>query len=218
MAGLFRQGGANFDDLFDAGTGPTAPNLRAGGSPLQYAPLSAGTKRPDVGYRVGGSDVSNLWAAKGSVTTTTQPSGTYTASVTAFSSAPGTVTASCRVSMLNDGTWSVQTVEDRPGGGAGTVTRASGTWLPAGNAASDYQVQYEVTGTGGNPGPTISNPAASYAGLETSRTFSSTNTRNAVTTGESTGNTALTLRLRRISTGLVTTSTLNLNTTATGFG
>lgn len=68
MAGLFRQGGVNFDDLFDpdiVGDGPSAPNLRAGGTPLKYAALSYGTKRANVGYRVGGSDVSNLWAAKG---------------------------------------------------------------------------------------------------------------------------------------------------------
>lgn len=141
----FASAGVDFDDLFDpdvVGDGPTAPALTVGGTPLKYAAIAYGSKRPDVGYAQGGVDVSNLWAAKGTATYVSDgglPAGWGTV-VDRNPGQPGTAVAffSYRANGIVE--W-----------GRGSTTVDSGRWAPAASAPA-YDIRYDVQySTGQSP-------------------------------------------------------------------
>lgn len=68
MPSGYASGGVDFDDLFDPyAEGPFAADCGSmlAGTDLsrRYAHIQYGSKRADVGHRINGMDVSNLWAA-----------------------------------------------------------------------------------------------------------------------------------------------------------
>lgn len=220
MAG-YNSGGVNFDDLFDPdinGDGPTAPALRRGAAPLRYAALSYGSKRADVGYRAGGSDVSNLWAARGTAQYDIPglDGKALIASQQALTDEP-TMGAQAAVTFNANGTWNVTASTNR---GPSTIPLpTSGTWLPAGESAGesagDYDVQYVATFTGG---ATPSNGAPAYAALSASRTVSlvipsqPSNNANSVT-----GGATIQVRLRKRSSGSVRVANVTMNVNVRGY-
>lgn len=207
-----RSNGVDFDDLFEPGALVASPLLkRADGQPVQYAARGAVPKRADVGLRVGGSDVSNLWLPKGSAPPPL-PIPAVNAIAGALTGTTGNVTSRIVVTIANDGTYSVNT-EYVNAGESGTVI-ATGTWVLAGTAVGDYEVQF--VGTAASPG-VVSNDAPAYASCTTTRTFtfsvsvpaaSSQDVNAAIPTFE--------IRIRRAGTAVGTTIT-SLYVQATGY-
>lgn len=224
MAKGFRNAsGVDFDGLFDPyvqGTPPTSTGLRdSGGVDLagQFAPIAFGSKGADVGFRTSaGVDVSNLWAALGTAAYSIVGlhGKTLTASDVAITNQP-TVSASAGVSVLNNGTWSVfASTSQGPGV---TPAPTSGTWLPAGATVADFEVQFNITSSGA-AGRQTSNGAPAYASASTSRGASlalPTISGNNATERSASG--TVTILLRRISTGAISTSNVGINLSTVGW-
>ncbi|HKY46151.1 MAG TPA: hypothetical protein VJM50_23875 [Pyrinomonadaceae bacterium] len=145
MAKGYRKDGIDFDSRFDPdviGDGPSTPNARSGGTPLKYAHIMYGTKGPDVGYRQGGVDVSNLWAAIGTATYASR--GGVPDEVRDSQVVPPTGGgAAASVSYNRNGTvgW---TTDSGPG---------SGTWAPGGSTAGDaYDIAFTALSSPTNGG------------------------------------------------------------------
>lgn len=137
----YRSASKDFDDLFDPdviGDGPSAAAMRSGGKALKYAALKYGTKRANVGYRAGGSDVSNLWAAKGTAQYVSD--GGLPDQVIAFLAVPPGTQAhvGAEVTFQQSGT-----VRWQGTGGAGGL----GTWAPGGGAS--YSIRFDVISQSG---------------------------------------------------------------------
>lgn len=170
MASGHRFQGVDFDDLFDQdimGNGPSTPNLRGpGGVPLRYAHIQYGSKRADVGRRQNGSDVSNLWAAKGTAQYSLPFNGqTFSSHNQALTNSSGNALAAISLSINSDGTYQIREVAQGGGNNRNNIV-ASGTWLPAGASVGEFEVQFETANVGA---ATISNAAPSYASCTTSR-------------------------------------------------
>lgn len=139
----------DFDALFEpevAGNGVAAPGLSSGGAPLRYAARALGSKRANVGVSHGGSDVSNLWAARGSVVYVSD-GGLPGALANYLQGPPGgpSLTASVSFEYRSDGmvTW-------------GSVESGMnvGQWLGGGFATGDYEIKFDVVSGAGFSGTT----------------------------------------------------------------
>lgn len=169
--------GTDLDDVFDPYTIGTKPantgTATSDGVDLanRYAPLSYGSAAAATGFKIAsGADFNTLWAAKGSATYTIANLNGRNFNViqTALSSS-GNVSARIDVTIVNSGGWTAAASDS-------TGTRAmpgtnSGTWLPAGGAVADYQVQIDTTVTE-NTGGSVANGASVYADCTTSRAVS----------------------------------------------
>lgn len=169
MASGYRINGYDFDDLFDPdvmGDGPTANGYRRNGQPLRYAHIQYGQKRGDVGYRSGGIDVSNLWAAKGTATYVLPFHGkSFSAHNQSDTNATGSTIAQVELRILGDGRYEVWEITN--GGGNDNSYRAEqGYWLRNGGAG-EYEVRFEFYNTGaanaGSTAPNWRNASASQS-------------------------------------------------------
>lgn len=207
-----RFNGVDFDDLFDPGNVVASPVLlRAGGQPVQYAARGAVPKRADVGLRVGGSDVSNLWLPKGSAPPPL-PIPAVSAVAGALTGTTGDVTARIVVTISSNGTYSVSTQyvnADQTG-----AVIASGTWLIPGTAVGDYEVQF--VGTAASPG-VVNNGAPAYVPCTATRTFTfSVSVPAASSQDASAAIPSFEIRIRRAGTAVGVTTT-SLYVQATGY-
>lgn len=143
MASGHRNGQVDFDDLFDPdiiGDGPVANGYAAKHVGLRYAHVRYGTRRADVGYRIGGQDVASLWAAKGTATYTLPFHGKgFTSGNQAKSNSGGTCSANVRLNLMPDGTYTI-TKASTGGGNDSSSTVDSGRWLPTGQSAAEYEI------------------------------------------------------------------------------
>lgn len=171
--GYRNNAGFDFDALFQPGD-LQAPGFRkADGTNLRYAARGATPKITDVGYRDAlGSDLSNLWMAKGLAPPVPGFDGkTYNAMAQAPAGQVGDVAARVRLVMNQNGTW--QITSTRTGStNNGTTTLDSGVWLPAGSSAADFTVRYTLTG--GTGYGTVVNTAPSDTPLTSAQTASLT--------------------------------------------
>jgi len=215
----FRFGATHFDDLFDpdiVGDGPAAEGLKVGAAAVRYAKLSYGSKRANVGIIVPGvGDVSNLWAAKGTaVYSIPGLNGKQLSAVDQALTNQSTVSASTTVTINHLGQWSVGAATSR-GAGVSVPEPTSGVWLPSGTTVSDHEVQFVVTHSGEG---TLANNATSYVSCTSSRTVSLTLPSLAANNGrERIGSATISIRLRRISTGQVTTTGVGMSVRTVGF-
>lgn len=153
MASGIKSNGVDLDDLFEPdvkGDGPAAPGVQSGGVPRRYAALKYGSKRANVGIANAGSDVSNLWAAKGTAIYGLSINGkSYTAKpTTAGSSSSATLQFN-----TNNSTFSVTDPNRSP------TTVASGS-IPAGAT----QCRVTTTLASGAPG-SVFNQLSSFVSL-----------------------------------------------------
>ncbi|QNH13095.1 hypothetical protein [Xanthomonas sp. SI] len=211
MASGYRSGGVDFDDLFEAGTSGTAvPSARSGGVPLRYAALGSSAKRPDVGYRYNGSDVSNLWLPKGAGVGSLPINGQ---NFSIGETVPNLATGSCAITFRAnpDGTFAVTPV--RSHGGNGAVT--TGSWLPSGSSASDFQIQFEATAASGTAA-TITNEASAYQALTTARAITAALGPYGSSAGSRDSVTSITIRIKRVSSGSVGVTTVTFSLAVDG--
>lgn len=217
MASGYRSQGVDFDDLFDAdvmGNGPAADALRRqGGQPLRYAHLQYGQKRADVGFRLGGQDVSNLWAAKGTATYTLPINGqAFSAHNQSRTNSSGSATATVTFIIDSNGTYRI--LQNTTGGGNNTGSDPiSGTWLPAGATVGEYDVQFEAANVGA---ASISNGAPSYSSCTASRSVAASVSVPAASLDNVYAEVTLIIRLRR-SNGAVSTTQIVAKVGAAGW-
>lgn len=217
-AGYRIASGVDLDNVFDPyvqGAKPANTGYRTSdGVDLagRYAPLVYGTQAAATGYRLSnGADVNTLWAAKGTATYSLPLHGPFNAySSGAVSSA---MTASAQVSIKADGTYAVQCL-----GNSTATTPASGTWLPSGQAASAYQVQLVATlvSQRTNGPATVTTTAGSYVACTADQTLkveASTGQSGGLEVG---GTYTVTIRLKKVATGLVTTTTVTFDVQSAG--
>jgi len=173
----YRTAGQDLDNLFDPDTvgDGAAVALYQGGVPRRYANIKYGSKRADVGYKNGGTDVSNYWAAKG---TAVYNLGFNGKNYTASNSLRGSATV--KLYMLNDGTWQIHRLVSSTETGLD-----SGVWLPAGDSVANWSCNIGVSQTGstvGNASHTTSNSAPGVTSLTATQTASATSSAILVTT------------------------------------
>ena len=150
----YRKGGVDFEDLFAPdiiGDGPICEKVKKGGVPLKFANIIHGSKGPDVGIREGGVDISNKWAAAGTVSyldpdalpslmedLASAPSGPVTATVAFYFNRNGSMTLDPTTYGPRD--WRSPNVPDfgddyeirftqTATNGSGTLTGPLGSWL-----------------------------------------------------------------------------------------
>jgi hypothetical protein len=214
----YKSAGLDFDDLFDpdiVGDGPGATGYNVAGVPLRYAALQYGTKRANVGYSINGSDVSNLWAAKGTATyTITGLNGRVVNAGETANTSQGTVMATAQVAIKSDGTWELYAGNSK---GPITIPAPTGTWLITGGVASDYQVQFDVVQ--GTNQANVTNGAPAYVSAGTTRSASITlPSISAANASERDDSLTVRIRVRRTSTLQVVSDTnCILNVSTVGF-
>jgi len=198
MTSGFRSQGVDFDDLFDAdvmGDGPTAGGLRRpGGTALRYAHVRYGQKRADVSYRIGGQDVSNLWAAKGTAAYTLPINGQlFSAHNQSRTNSSGSAVGTVTFVIDSDGRYRI--LQNTTGGGNNYASDpVIGTWLPAGATVGQYDVQFEAANVGA---ASISNGAPSYAPCTSSRSIAASVSVPAASLDNVSAEVTLIIRLRR---------------------
>lgn len=140
----YAKGAVPLTDLLDAplaGQSVEIPGMRTGAVPLTFAPIAIGSKGPDVGYRVGGVDISNLCAAKGTARVVTDGGlpATLTRSLYVFDNVP--TTALVGFAYRADGVcfWS-----------ADVAPPLTGTWAPGTGTPGDaYDIEFTQTASSG---------------------------------------------------------------------
>lgn len=171
MPSGYRSSGVDFDDLFDPYVeGPMAQSSgrRIGNTDLsrRYAHIQYGSKRADVGHRINGMDLSNLWAARSTASYRLPFHGqSYTSGNGAKSNSTGSVTAEVRISLLPDGNFTIHC--NSYGGGNDSFDQvAAGRWIPSGANPHEYEVQF----TAGDARPaSFSTNASLFSPLADSR-------------------------------------------------
>lgn len=193
MAVNVQSGGVPLDSLFDpdvVGDGPSAAGIKSGGVALKFAALKYGSKRANVGIVNAGQDVSYLWASKGTARYLVDPPGYNGWTV----SGTGRDTITTFIRLLSDGQW-----QDSMG--------ATGYWY--GNVSSaGIGAGYEVMATVGGGGGRVTNPAAGFVSLGSTRTISLSST--------ATANRSITLQIRKTGGAVGSTGTVTLLNTLDG--
>ncbi|MGN6655721.1 MAG: hypothetical protein ACTHJ9_10320 [Rhodanobacter sp.] len=217
MTSGVKSNNVDLDDLFDpdiVGDGPASAGVKSGGVPLKYAAIKYGTKRANVGILNAGSDVSNLWAAKGTASYALPINGqTFARKGQALTGQEGTITGTVQFTARADGTYAV-TTSASPGSPS---TPASGTWQTQGGAASDYQVQFTLSAGSTSGTGSTANTAPAYTSLATAQSASVTCTCPANDSGTYTWTYGLRIRIRRVSTGaVISDTTITMSASAAG--
>jgi hypothetical protein len=211
MASGIKSNGVDLDDLFEPdvkGDGPAALGVQSGGVPLRYAALKYGSKRANVGIANASSDVSNLWAAKGTASYGLPINGE------SYSAISNRGTGKLVFSLTSAGAYTVVATIN-----AGTpTTLATGTWLPSGGSVGDYAVQFsnsitsQVASGGGSN--TIANGATTQSALTTNRDFLAQSAASIVTQD---AHQSMNLTIRIYMSGSLYSSTqINLTTSGSG--
>lgn len=171
----------------------------------QFAPLYLGSSAGPTNYKVRNADLNTIFAKKGTVSYKLPIDGqTYTRD-------RGRGTATITATFKGDGTYSI--IND-----AGAVL-ASGTWLPAGDLASDYKVQYSQSGAINGPDElggtdSFSNGAFNQTSVSSNPAFSVSASATLVSTNAS-NFCSFTVRLYKNGT-LRLNATCNLDVSAAG--
>ncbi|HVJ36607.1 MAG TPA: hypothetical protein VM687_02265 [Stenotrophomonas sp.] len=211
-SGYANPAGTDLDDVFDAyvqGDKAIATGYyTSDGNDLnqRYAPLIFGTKAADVGYSDNsGTDVSNRFAAKGTAQYSLAFHGkSYYTGREALTNQQGNISAIVTFGLSPDGSWSI---------GADTGSPVTGTWLPAGRAASEYSVQLVASGMSR---AVFGTTAPSYVSCSVAQSCSVTATVRAASVDQIDETVTVTVHLRD-SAGVVSTSTFNARVFAHGW-
>lgn len=172
MPSNFTKQGTDLDSIFapyEGGTKKSATGYQVAGADLsdRYAPIEQGAAAAATGFLVGAADLNTLFAGFGTVPhTIVGLDGKALAATDSQSSVSDTaLSAFVGVHILNSGSWSVNGTNTL--GAVAQPTPTSGTWMPSG-AASDYDVQFDVTASG-DTGYQMTNDAPAWANLATTR-------------------------------------------------
>lgn len=211
--------GVDLDAIFDPyvkGTSPAATGYTLAGVDIntRYAPLVYGTAAAATLYGVAGADFNTLWAAYGTARYSLPFNG-VTFNADSSGNISSNMLASITTSINADGSYSVVSFA------SGTQSApATGTWLPSGQAASDYQVQFTVTTvtTDSSGDATFVNGAAAYSACTTNRQVQGSASVGQLTAMSQGGTYTVLVNLKRISTGVITSTTHTWQIQSVGSG
>jgi hypothetical protein len=213
VAGV-RSASVDFDDLFDpdiTGDGPQAAGVLIGGVPARYAHIQYGSKRPDVGVTNAGVDVSNLWAAKGTATYRLPIHGT----VYRYSNViPPGQNGSCALTFSLGAGGTYRIIYNRTHGG--NFPDVTGTWLPAGQSANNFEVRYTRTHIGGNANASVSSDASVFTTVVASLGIATSLGPNGSMSGTRTSLDRITIEIRNKTTGTINTTEIDFEVETDG--
>lgn len=217
MATGFTRNGVDLDDIFDPYVQGSKPGLTGhaiGGADLRdrYAPLSYGTQAAATGLTVAGvGDLNVLFAAKGSAVYTIPGlhGNSFDARDGALTNQPS-VSASVSWSINSNGTWGASGGTSR---GPTNWSPVSGTWLPAGESAANWEVQFVVSTSGG---ANLVNNAPTYQNCGTSRGGSLALPSAGGTSFERNADASVIVNLRRVG-GSATASSFSISLMTVGY-
>jgi len=191
----YNYAGIAWENLFapdTVGDGPVTTNIKENGVGKRFAAIKYGSKRPDVLFRNGGTDVTNYWASNGSAVYSLPING-----ATYNSNNQSRGTASIRFNIYANGTYDVQDWRSS----TNHPNFVSGSWLPAGEVASNWSVQIDATHNndsvidGGTTGAETNAPAAQPC---TTDHFGRVYANAILTTDRATCTGSITVRLYRL--------------------
>lgn len=196
MAG-YKKAGSDLDALLepwqsgDGNAAATGYKIANADLNTKYAPASVGTAYTGgTGYKQNNADIGPRFAAKGSRATALPFDGQFF-----VADNPSRGPASLTLTMESDGTYTVVRKV-----GSTATTLASGTWLPSGDAPSDWSCQYSYSTSlvtvVGDASNSNTNGASSVSALTADRTFQSNSTAN-FTGGQAGQTVGVTLKLYR---------------------
>jgi hypothetical protein len=212
--------GVGLDQIFDpyvSGTKAAITNYTVSGVDLKdiFAPIYLGTSAAVTNYKVKGADLNTIFAAYGTARYALPFNGTTFSGAYTSGNVTSNMLARATLLINADGTYSIVTI-----GNNVTTTAASGTWLPGGQSASDYQVQFsysQISVFGFGPA-TFTNSAASYAACTSNQSIYGSATSLQTSAQDKGGHYTMTMLLKRISTGVVTTTTFEFDIESVGTG
>lgn len=219
MAGGYAKVGNDLDNLLElwqTGDGyAAATGYAINGADLntRYAPASVGTGYTGgTGYDDNDVDIGPRFCAKGARNSKLPIDGQlFIAHSQGIVS--GAMDASITIAINADGTYTVTKLAQ-----GASSTAASGVWLPSGQSASDYQVQFvwQLTSDYQDGPATVTNGAATYQACTSNHTIDV----DAFTdqhSGQRIGSQGdITINLKRISTGAVGVTTCHLDVESIG--
>ena len=213
--------GVDLDSIFDpwqSGTSKArSTGIAVAGSDLnnRFAPLTYGSSAAATGISSEGADLNTLFAAKG---TANYPLPIGGANFIAHSSGVVSPSMDSNINVQIDanGSYSVTVA----GNAAGNTPSTSGTWLPSGASASNYQVQFVWSQSSQYPsGPaTVTNGASSYAACTSNRSIVF-DAQVGQSTGLDKGSVgSVNINLKYVPSGKVTTTTFAIDIESQGSG
>lgn len=179
-----------------------------------YANIIYGSAAAATGIKSQNADLNTLYAKIGTASYVSPPAGNFIAK--SFGVDGPDMDSNVTVIIKSDGTWQITTA----GNGAATTPGASGTWLPAGDSASNYQVEFVWAQSSQYPnGPaTITNGAATYQACTSNRSIS-VDAQVGQLTGNDKGSIgSITVNIKRISTGQVSAGICGVTVESAGSG
>lgn len=189
--------GVDLEDRFEPGT-EQAPGFRlSDGSNLRFAARGGATKTSDTGFRdSAGSDLSNLWLPKGAAPPVLGFDGrAYSANAQAPTGGTTAPQAQLTLSLNPAGDWTITRFVQGSVAGNGSTELASGIWLPSGQSAADYEVQFTIGNSGDG---TVTNGAPTFSALTAGRIARLNVSVPAASAEPASGTTSVTCTLRRI--------------------
>lgn len=219
MAG-FKKASTDLDALLEpwqSGDGfaaATGFKIAAADLNTKYAPASVGAGYTGgTNFKQASADIGPRFCAKGA-RITALPFDGQTFQVESDRSITIATTTYVALTIKSDGTYTVEMH-----GNDVSFIAASGTWLPGGHAVSDYQVQYVVTTIVDYPSApaSITNDAPAYSACTTSRLVEARTFAGSSSTPEKGGQYQVVIKLKRISTSVVTTTTCVFDVMAVNF-
>jgi len=213
--------GVDLDSIFEpwqSGTSKArSTGIAVSGSDLnnRFAPLTYGSSAAATGIQSQGADLNTLFAAKG---TANYPLPIGGANFIAHSSGVVSPSMDSNINVQIDanGSYSVTVA----GNAAGNTPSTSGTWLPSGASASNYQVQFVWSQSSQYPsGPaTVTNGASSYAACTSNRSIVF-DAQVGQSTGLDKGSVgSVNINLKYVPSGKVTTTTFAIDIESQGSG
>lgn len=195
--GFRNSAGVDLEDLFEAGATQAAGFRLSSGSNIAFAARGGATKGPDVGFRDNaGSDLSNLWLPKGAAPPVLGFNGqSYSANAQAPSGGTTDPQSQLTLAMHPAGGWTITRFVQGAAFGNGSTVVASGTWLPSGQSAADFEVQFAVGHSGDG---TVTNGAPAFSSLAVGRIARLEASVPAASSQVAAGTASVTCTLRRI--------------------
>lgn len=172
-----------------------------------YANIIYGSAAAATGIQSESADLNTLYAKIGTASYPLPFDGTTITARSDKALNPNTNT-SATFNINSDGTFTVNVIQNEP---PGNYISSSGTWLPSADSSSQYQVEFVWNETShyiGGPA-TVVNGASTYQACTSNHALSIT--QNVPTGGDAGSVGTVTINLKKIATGAVTTTVCTAN-------
>ena len=180
-----------------------------------YANIIYGTAAAATGIKSESADINTLYAKLG---TTNYPLPINGQGFIAHSNGTSGTNMLAQVQVLINSNGSYQVLIT--GNAPNNTANASGTWLPSGQSASNYEVSFAWSQTSQYPsGPaTITNSAGSYQACTTNQSINVNAQVGQLTASDKGSTGTIAINIKNISTGQVSVSSISVDVESAGSG